>query len=66
MYILISVINIKNESISIINKGNEMICNFHFFLRSSEKTKGEVEVEVLEEEEVKVVVEELEVEVEVE
>ena len=55
---MISIFTIKNESISIINEGNEMICNFDFFLRFYEEAKGEVEVEVLDEEEVKVVVEE--------
>ena len=61
---MISIITINNESISIINEGKEMICNFDFFLRFSEEAKGEVEVEVLDEEEVKVVVEEVEVVVE--
>ena len=59
---MIYIITIKNESISIINEGNEMICNFDFFLRFSKEAKGEVELEVLDEEEVKVVVEEVEVE----
>ena len=40
MYILISIITIMNESITIISKWNEMICNFHFLLRFYEEAKG--------------------------
>ena len=46
MYILISIITIKIESISIINNENEMICNFDFFLRFSEEAEAKEEVEV--------------------